>query len=124
MTASTAGVGARYEAATTRSDVLALLRADYLDDADVRRVVDDVVAELAFLGRTHAPFARLGVRSPPRGMRWWWQALTGEAVTPAPPPPAVERQLRIEDVYEGYGDEGPAARGRPALSRLPSPDAD
>jgi hypothetical protein len=25
-----------------------------------------------FLGRTDVPFERLGVRTAPRGMRWWW----------------------------------------------------
>ena len=71
---------ARYAAVDERAEVLALLRADYLRDQLVRGIVDEVVAEYAFLGRTDARFAELGLSSAPRGMRWWWTALTGEDV--------------------------------------------
>jgi hypothetical protein len=64
--------------------VLALLRADYPRDSVVRSVVDRVVGQVAFLGRTDVPFARLGATNAPRGMRWWWTALTGEELEPAP----------------------------------------
>lgn len=104
--ASASDAAPRYRAAATKSDVLVLLRADYLDDATVRDLVRNVVGDIAFLGRTDVPFERLGVRNPPRGLRWWWQTLTGEPVEPAAPrtPGDADRQLRLEDVHEGYGD--------------------
>ncbi|MFW5933748.1 MAG: hypothetical protein ACOCT8_03350 [Actinomycetota bacterium] len=68
----------RYAPLEDRAEVLALLRADYPRDEVVRGVVDAVVAEYVFLGRTDVPFAALGLRSAPRGLRWWWTALTGE----------------------------------------------
>jgi hypothetical protein len=85
-----------------------MLRADYPRDPLVRDTVDRVVAELAFLGRTDVPFADLGATNPPRGMRWWWSALTGEelsgpAATQTPPEPEPPLQLALDDVHEGYG---------------------
>ena len=71
---------ARYAAVDERTEVLALLRVDYLRDDLVRGTVNAVVAEYAFLGRTDARFAELGLTSAPRGLRWWWTALTGEEV--------------------------------------------
>lgn len=93
----------RYRATETKGDVLALLKADYPRDETVRTVVAAVIAELAFLGRTNVPFAALGVRNPPRGMRWWWTALTGEAIDAAKPAPAPTGQLTLDDVHEGLG---------------------
>ena len=102
----------RYAAVDTRADVVAMLRTDYPRDVEVRRVVDEAVAEVAFLGRTDVAFADLGARNAPRGMRWWWTALTGEdvegaggagqrpATESARPEPA---QLTLDDVHEGYG---------------------
>ncbi len=108
---------ARYHAVEARADVLALLRRDYPTDPAVHRVVDEVVAEVAFLSRTHARWRDLGVRNAPRGMRWWWTAVTGEELDAArrPPPPAAAAQLSLDDlagtdpqramdeVHEGYG---------------------
>lgn len=97
---------ARFRAADTRADVVALLRAEFPRDATVRSVVADVVAELAFLGRTDVPFARLGVRTPPRGMRWWWTTLTGERLDGAGAPAVSDtsaRQLTLDEVHEGLG---------------------
>jgi hypothetical protein len=98
----------RYAAVETRTDVVPMLRADYSRDPIVRDVVHRVVAELAFLGRTDVPFAALGVTNPPRGMCWWWSALTGEELTGAgaprrPPAPEPPLQLALDDVHEGYG---------------------
>ena len=57
---ASAPAATRYAAVETRSDVLALLRADYARDDLVRTAVHAVVAEVAFLGRTDVPFERLG----------------------------------------------------------------
>jgi hypothetical protein len=113
----------RYHAVDTKAEVVALLRADYPRDEVVRRTVDRVVAEVAFLGQTDRRFADLGIRAAPRGMRWWWTALTGEDLEgPAGQPPpdagtrgpdpqqlalvdleAMDRQLAWDDVHGGYG---------------------
>jgi hypothetical protein len=99
----------RYHGAETRGDVLALLREDYGREEIVRGVVADVVGEVAFLGRTRGRFADLGTRAAPRGMRWWWTALTGEDLDAArPKPPLAVRpvdpaQLSLDDVQQGYG---------------------
>jgi len=108
----------RYDAVQDRAEVLPLLRADYLRDEGVRRTVDAVIAEGAFLGRTDASFASLGFRSAPRGLRWWWTALTGEELDGPQresidrgarqlqmvDPATLERQPSLDDVAEGYGD--------------------
>jgi hypothetical protein len=102
----------RYGAVELRSDVLAMLRADLPRDDHVRRTVEAVVAELTFLGRTDRPFAELGANNAPRGMRWWWTAVTGEELdgaAAATSPSAPDRrepaptQLPLDDVFEGYG---------------------
>ena len=111
-------VAARYTAVQDRADVLPLLRADYPRDETVRRTVEAVIAETAFLGRTQASFASLGLRSAPRGLRWWWTALTGEQLEgprqagggPVAEqlrmidPGSLGRQPTLDDVAEGYGD--------------------
>ncbi len=101
-------VGERYRQVETRADVIPLLKADYRRDEDVRTAVDAVVTDLVFLGRLDREFSSLSVRNPPRGLRWWWTALTGEqlefdaSATAATPNPA--RQLTLDDVLGGYGD--------------------
>jgi len=106
IAASSAPAAARYASLTTRSEVVPLLRADYRSDDVVRSAVDAVVGELAFLGRTDRSFAELGAHNAPRGMRWWWTALTGEELTrPSPgatPPPDAD-QLTLDEVFGGYG---------------------
>ena len=105
LAASSGPAAARYASVTTRSEVVPLLRADYRTDDMVRSAVDAVVGEIAFLGRTDRTFAQLGARNAPRGMRWWWTALTGEELArPSPgavPPPAD--QLSLDEVFGGYG---------------------
>jgi hypothetical protein len=124
LAASRSPVAARYTAVETRNEVMALLRADLPRDPDVRRVVDEVVAEVVFLGRTDRRFAELGLHSAPRGMRWWWTALTGEdldaprphGATPAPrteeataeqlhlvAPEEADEPYTLDDVLGGYG---------------------
>jgi hypothetical protein len=110
----------RYAAVEARAEVVALLRSDYGRDETVRSVVDEVVAEMVFLGRTDVSFARLGLHNPPRGLRWWWSALTGEDVDAATPARRVQpshdqlsldelatldARLAMDQVHEGYGDE-------------------
>jgi hypothetical protein len=110
LAGAAAPVAVRYAAVETRTDVVPMLRSDYPRDPLVRETVDRVVAELAFLGRTDVPFAALGATNAPRGMRWWWSALTGEdldggsARTREPElEPEPPLQLALEDVHEGYG---------------------
>lgn len=122
LASSGSPVAARYGSVETRHDVMALLRADHPRDPEVRRTVDAVVAEVVFLGRTDRAFAQLGLRSAPRGMRWWWTALTGEdldgttasvAAPPASARPAAEQlhlavpdedePYTLDDVLGGYG---------------------
>jgi hypothetical protein len=112
--------GARYQAVVDRSDVLSHLRADYPSVPAVREQLHAVIAEVAFGGRTGVPFAQVGFRTAPRGLRWWWTAVTGEQLDrPKPAAPdqdAGPRQLTLpelaeldpqpalDDVAEGYGD--------------------
>ena len=107
------GTSARvYRDLDTRAEVIVALRADYPTDSRVREVVDTVVGEIAFLGRLDVSLAELGVRSAPRGMRWWWSHLTGrpapaspsEASSTSEPETSVPLQLRLVDVLAGYGD--------------------
>ncbi len=103
-------VARRYAVVSAKPDVVALLRRDYPTDDVVRRVLREVVEEVAFLGRTDRAFEEVGLRNAPRGLRWWWRELTGEDVTTSPPPrvgtPADREpeQLDLDDVLGGYGD--------------------
>ncbi len=109
LTETAAPAATRYHAVETRPEVIALLRADYGRDPVVRDVVHRVVAEVAFLGRTDVRFSDLGLRNPPRGLTWWWSALTGEepAVASRTPPGSAEdlppAQLQLDEVQQGWG---------------------
>ena len=121
LVAAAAPAAIRYGNVDSRSEVVALLRADYPRDEVVRTTVDAVVSEVAFLGRTHRRFAELGIVNPPRGLRLWWSALTAEGLdqlTGAVVTGGAEQtQLRLDtvpedletelhgldDVHEGYG---------------------
>lgn len=107
LAATAPPTGTRYARLSNRVDVMAALRTDHAGDDLVRDVVADVIRELVFLGHTDRPFADLRVRNAPRGMRWWWRALTGEDLDQGPPPPTVEppRQLHLTDVLRSYGDD-------------------
>lgn len=102
-----------YSPLDTRAEVIAALREDYRDHPEVRRIVDAVVTEIAFLGRTGSTLEELGLRTSPRGLQWWWTHLTGNPPTSSPSP-AVDGseprgdgvlQLRLLDLLAGYGDE-------------------
>jgi hypothetical protein len=97
-----------YEALDTRAELVAALRDDYPFDPDVRDVVAAVIIELAFLGRHGGELEQLGMRTPPRGLRWWWSHLGGTDAASGPATADVNEtipmQLRLVDVQAGYGD--------------------
>ena len=96
----------------TRAGCIAALRSDYPQDTTLRATVDAVVADIAFLGRLDVPLHELGVRTAPRGMRWWWTHLTGRDSDERRSDPnvgdelaaTVPLQLRLVDILAGYGD--------------------
>ncbi|MEX2533736.1 MAG: hypothetical protein WD360_07195, partial [Nitriliruptoraceae bacterium] len=104
----------RYSPTDARNETLKLLREDYPSSPQVKAAVDNTISERMFLGRLHLPLADHGFHNAPRGLRWWWTALTGEQLTDATPP-AIATQLALgfeaasyahqKDIYEGYGDE-------------------
>lgn len=99
-----------WAALATRAEVMAALRAGYALDPAVRTAVDGAVVDVAFLGRRGGDLAALGIRTPPRGLCWWWAHLGGSAGEPVPATPqAVGVQLTLVDVMTGYGD--PATAG-------------
>lgn len=108
LAASSTPVASRYASLQTRSEVVPLLRTDYTQQDTVRAAVDAAVRDLVFLGRTDRTFEQLGVRNAPRGMRWWWTALTGEDLDGAAkargPAASEPDQLTLDEVLRGYGD--------------------
>lgn len=105
-----AGAAAPYREVDTRPEVVARLRQDYPVVPEVRRVVDDVVREVAFLDRMDRPFEQIASTTAPRGLRWWWSHLSGAEVPPPPPRrPArdavPDTQLTLGEVLTGYGDD-------------------
>lgn len=101
-----------YAALDTRAGCIAALRSDYPQDTTLRVTVDAVVTDVAFLGRLDVPLHELGVRSAPRGMRWWWTHLTGRDSDEGRSDSNVgddrrliaPQQLRLVDILTGYGD--------------------
>lgn len=97
-----------YGSLDTRAEFVAALREGYLGDDRIRDTVDSVVIELAFLGRRGGTLDQLGMRTPPRGLRWWWTHLGGADAEAAPlrddADEDVPVQLRLVDVQAGYGD--------------------
>jgi hypothetical protein len=120
LAASSGPEGPRYQAVIDRADVLACLRADYPGVPAVRETLHAAIAEVAFGGRTDVPFAQVGFRTAPRGLRWWWTAVTGEVLDrpsrqtadahagprqlTLPELADLDPQPALDDVAEGYGD--------------------
>ncbi len=104
LAAADAPCADRYRRVVDKPDVLPALREDFATDAVVRDVVERVVAEFVFLDRTDGTFADLGARNAPRGMRWWWTAMTGEEVDAIAKPAPPARQLELSEILTGYGD--------------------
>lgn len=98
----------RYERMDTKPDVLAMLRRDWEANRAVRTIVEDTVADIAFMGRITEPFEALGLRTAPRGLRWWWTAVSGEPIESVTAALARtlddNEQLSLEEILGGYGD--------------------
>lgn len=110
-------VGARYRMVQDRDDVLAHLRVDYPTDDVVAATVHRRVDADVFLGRADRGLEALGIRNAPRGLRWWWSAVTGRPSGSIELPERPERdQLRLDldqpvdpqtaldEVRYGWGD--------------------
>ncbi len=113
-------VGARYRLVEDRDDVLGNLRVDYPVDDVVAAAVHRRVDADIFLGGADRGLEALGIRNAPRGLRWWWSAITGR------PTPTIDlavasdrdqlrldldtattagdRQRGLDDVRYGWGD--------------------
>ena len=107
----------RYGLVEAREDVMRRLRQDYPDDPVVVEVVHRHVDTEVFLGRADRGLEALGIRNAPRGLRWWWSAITGLPDTTSRPRPRPDRQLALDlgnrpggpdagrdDVRYGWGD--------------------
>ncbi|MDX1510633.1 MAG: hypothetical protein R3249_04765 [Nitriliruptorales bacterium] len=103
-----AAVAERYRTMDARPDVVTMLRRDWDASPAVRTIIEDTVADIAFMGRITEPFASLGLRTAPRGLRWWWTAVSGEPIESVTA--ALARtledpeQLSLGDILGGYGD--------------------
>ena len=101
-------VAERYRSMDARPDVVTMLRRDWEHSPAVRTIVEDTVADIAFMGRITESFESLGLRTAPRGLRWWWTAVSGEPieVVSAALARTLEdpEQLSLEDILGGYGD--------------------
>jgi hypothetical protein len=86
----------RYGLVEAREDVMGLLRQDYPGDPVVVEAVHRHVDAQVFLGRADRGLEALGIRNAPRGLRWWWSAVTGLPDTTARPRPRPERQLALD----------------------------
>ncbi|HEX9766067.1 MAG TPA: hypothetical protein VGA36_04835 [Nitriliruptorales bacterium] len=101
-------VAERYRQMDARPDVLTMLRRDWATNPAVRTIVEDTVADIAFMGRITEPFEALGLRTAPRGLRWWWTAVSGEPVEAVTAALARNlddpEQLSLGEILGGYGD--------------------
>lgn len=93
-------LGARYSLVEARDDVMGRLRGDYPDDPVVVEVVHRHVDAEVFLGRADRGLDGLGIRNAPRGLRWWWSAVTGLPDPGRRAPVRHDRQLTLDLVTE------------------------
>ncbi len=94
----------RYGLVESRDDVVARLRDDYPRDAVVVEVVHRHVDAEVFLGRADRGLEALGIRNAPRGLRWWWSAVTGLPDPGRRAPVRRDRQL-VLDVDRDHADQ-------------------
>lgn len=109
-------LGRRYALVEARDDVMDRLRHDYPIDAVVVEVVHRHVDAAVFLGRADRGLDALGIRNAPRGLRWWWSAITGLPDPGRRVPTRGGRQLSLDvgvapdesaardEVRYGWGD--------------------
>lgn len=97
-------VGARYRLVEDRDDVMAHLRIDYPVDDVVATTVHRRIDGDIFLDRAERGLEGLGIRNAPRGLRWWWSAVTGRddaSIDPSGHAPREQLELRLD----GSGDD-------------------
>lgn len=113
-------LASRYRLVEDRDDVVERLRRDYPADEVVAAALHRRLDQDIFLGHADRGLEALGVRNAPRGLRWWWSAITGR---PTPTIDLADRsdtdQLRLDlrtaspaddarrdldDVRYGWGD--------------------
>lgn len=93
-------LGSRYTLVEAREDVMERLRVDYPRDALVVEAVHRHVDAQVFLGRADRGFEVLGIRNAPRGLRWWWSAVTGLPDPGRRAPARRDRQLSLDVLVE------------------------
>ncbi len=89
-------VGTRYRLVDARDDVVARLRQDYPTDDVVAATVHRRVDVDIFLGNADRGLDALGIRNAPRGLRWWWSAVTGQPDATDTPAARTDRQLALD----------------------------
>lgn len=113
-------LGPRYRLVEDREDVVARLRRDYPVDHVVAATLHRRLDQDIFLGQADRGLDALGIRNAPRGLRWWWSAITGR---PTPTidlathadrdqlrldlgsgPDDVDPRQDLDDVRYGWGD--------------------
>lgn len=99
-------LASRYGLVEARDDVMGRLRRDYTLDPVVVEVVHRHVDSEVFLGRADRGLDALGIRNAPRGLRWWWSAVTGlPDTTGRPTARHRDRQLSLDLDARRGGDE-------------------
>lgn len=97
-------VGSRYLLVEDRDDVLERLRRDYPVDDEVAATLHRRLDADIFLGRADRGLEALGIRNAPRGLRWWWSAITGRPTSSIDLAVRRDRRQLQLDVGAASGD--------------------